>query len=66
MPDLWDDFVRHIQNLLVQMPSADEQADQLVNALLSPPKPIKQLRRKESHNKLQILLESFGIRRSAR
>jgi len=66
MPDLWDDFVRHIQNLLVQMPSADEQADQLVNALLSPPKPIKQLRRKESHGKLQILLESFGIRRSAR
>jgi hypothetical protein len=38
----------------------------LVNALLSPPKPIKQLRRKESHGKLQILLESFGIRRSAR
>jgi NAD(P)-dependent dehydrogenase (short-subunit alcohol dehydrogenase family) len=66
MPDVWDDFVRRIQNLFVKMPPADEQANHLVKALLSPPKPIKQLRRKESHGKLQILLKSFGIRRSAR
>ena len=66
MPDVWDEFVRHIQNLFVKMSAADEQADQLVNALLSPPKPIKKPKKRESNDWPQILLRSFGLGRGVR
>ena len=66
MPDVWDEFVRHIQNLFVEMPAADEQADQLINALLSPPKPIKKPKKRESNDWPQILLRSFGLGRGVR
>lgn len=66
MPDIWDDFVRRIQNLFVKMPPADEQADHLVKALLSPPKPMKKPKKKEPHGWSQILLRSFCLGRGVR
>ena len=63
MPGSWDYFVRHIQNLFAKMPSADDQSDHLVNALLSQPKPLKKNQKKESFGWLNIWRKPFGLGR---
>ena len=64
MPDSWDYFVRHIQNLFAKMPSADDQSDHLVNALLSQPQSLKKFQKKELYSRLNMLFKPLGLGRS--
>ena len=64
MPDSWDCFGRHIQNLFAKMPSADDQSDHLVNALLSQPQSLKKFQKKELYSRLNMLFKPLGLGRS--